>query len=259
VGVPISTTEPSERSAALVVGRRRFPRVAVTRDFHGQAVNLRVPLLVRELSREGFSVESAMEFPLGSEELFRFAHRGSTEIEIRARCVHVVAGETTAGQRRFVGGFRALPSSFLELAHLVESLERAHKTGAEANGNTLTQATTPGASRRRGPRFEVTGSIAVTVGDDRNPTQLRDIGLGGFALESSEPFVARERHSVHFSSGMGLDARILAEVVHAREIIDPAGHRTWLTGFSYVVDSPAAHDAVESVLDQATSCLSFLL
>jgi hypothetical protein len=258
VGVPISTHDSSEGSAALVVGRRRFPRVAVTRDFHGQAVNLRVPLLVRELSREGFSVESTMEFPLGSEELFRFAHRGSTEIEIRARCVHVVAGETTGGQRRFVGGFRALPSSFLELAHLVESLERAHKSGAEPTSNT-SLATTPGASRRRGPRFEVTGSIAVAVGDDRNPTQLRDIGLGGFALESREPFVARERHSVHFSNALGLDARILAEVVHAREIIDPAGDRTWLTGFSYVIDSPAAHDAVESVLDQATSCLSFLL
>jgi hypothetical protein len=234
--------------------------VAVTREFHGQVVSLEVPLRVREVSREGFSVESDVAFPIGSEELFRFSSASHRRIDLRARCVHIEPSITDGAQPRFLAGFEVLTSFKPDLGTLVEWLERRGARRAEGSEPFFRGPATPippGSSRRSSPRFEATGTIEVAIGDPAVQVRLRDIGLGGFAVESRTPFAPRQRYPVRFTSPHGLDARLTAEAVHARHV-EQTGERFWLTGFAYIVDSSSAHDAVESVLDQATSSLSFL-
>jgi hypothetical protein len=232
-------------------------------------VRLRVPIVIREVSREGFSIESSIAFPPGSQELFHFSAEHGWESEIAARCMHCdrVPGPQT--EPRFLAGFVVLPASAAPLQHVVEWLDRSSDASV---GNADAPSTdslpshdrrrearqVPGSSRRRLPRFEVTGEIEVTVGDGAIPSELHDIGLGGFAVTSDIAFVLHRRHAVRFTTLSGLDALVMAETIHARQVVHEEGPPQWVTGFAYVIETPEAHTAVEAVLDQATACLSFL-
>jgi len=225
----------------------------VTRDFHGQPVRLRVPLVVREVSLDGFSIESPVPFPTGIEETFNLGTGGGTEIPVTARCVHTTC--VASAPPRYVSGFLAVAQSVQALRQVVEAL--APGTTEDSAGGSGVPAS-PGASRRRLPRFDVTGSITIVVGDGRIPADLHNIGLGGFAAESSTQFSLRQRYRVRFTGPDGLDVHLIAEALHARQGVGADGATRWFTGFAYVIDSPDAHEAVETVLEHATACLSFL-
>ncbi len=238
-------------AANPVIARRKFPRIAVAGDFHGRSVRLRVPLVVREASREGFSVESPVEFPAGSRELFHFAAGDLLETEAVAECVHCERRDDADPATRYSAGFVVLQESRESWQRAVDLLEEEALDADPAPA-------TPGASRRRLPRFDVTGSIGVVVAGGHIAAGLHDIGLGGFAVESDQPFAVRSRYPVRFTSAGGLDARVLAQVVHVRQVTDSDGQLRWLSGFAYVIDDDGAYAAVEAVLDHATACLSFL-
>ena len=104
-------------------------------------------------------------------------------VEVRARCVHVEPRAVDARPPQFLAGFEVLTSFKTELGALVESLERSAR-GLDAPRAPEAAATGAGASRRSGPRFEVSGTIEVAIGEPPMVVRLRDIGLGGFAVES---------------------------------------------------------------------------
>jgi hypothetical protein len=210
-----------------------------------------VPLLVREASREGFSVDSPVEFPAGSCELFHFAAGDLLETEAVAQCVHCERRDDGTPATQYRAGFVVLQESR-------EAWQRAIDLLEEEALDAPPVPATPGASRRRLPRFEVTGSIEVVVAGGHIAAALHDIGLGGFAVESDHPFAVRSRYPVRFTSPNGLDARVLAQVIHVRQVTDSDGQFRWLSGFAYVIDDDEAYAAVEAVLDHATACLSFL-
>lgn len=208
-----------------------------------------MPLVVREASLDGFSVDSPVEFPFGARELFHFAAGDLLETEAIALCVHCERRDDADAATRYRAGFVVVQESRAAWQRAIDLLE-------ENTPQVDPAPSTPGASRRRLPRFDVTGSIEVCVAG-KPVTGLHDIGLGGFAVESDQPFTVRHRYAVHFTSPTGLDARLVAQVIHVRQVTDSEGQLRWLSGFAYVIDDDDARAAVEAVLDHATACLSF--
>ena len=244
-------------------GRRRQPRTDVVGELHGHSVRLDRAVLIREVSLEGFSATTPAPFAPGAIESFHFTSADGHSTFITARAVHCQPLDPSLGEPGFVAGFAFLPQpaeALQVIVHLLGTLADAETDGmpGTSGGTRAAQGSDGGSSRRRTPRFEVMGDLDVTLDGGQVPVRLRDIGLGGFGLESACGFPARARYRARFTGSEGLDVTILAEAVHSRRTgSDKEGER-WMTGFTYVIDDTSAGDAVEAVLDRATSCLSFL-
>jgi hypothetical protein len=74
--------------AERLQSRRLNPRVEVLGQLYGQLVTWQVPLVIRDVSEGGFSVESEVAFPEGSTHLFRFTTGGSRTLFLNGRCVY---------------------------------------------------------------------------------------------------------------------------------------------------------------------------
>ena len=258
----MSTIAAQPARLVSVTGRRRQPRTEVIGELHGYSVRLDQPVLIREVSVDGFSARTSEPFTPGAIESFHFTSADGHSTFITARAVHCQRIGEPDAEPAWLAGFAFLPQApeaLQVIVHVLGTLADAESDGLPGTrdgANLLSPAA--GASRRRTPRFEVTGEIAVTLDDGTTPVQLRDIGLGGFGLESTDSFQARSRHTARFRDDEGLDVTIVAEAVHSRRLpSDKAGER-WMTGFTYIIDDTAAGEAVEAVLDRATACLSFL-
>jgi hypothetical protein len=225
-------------------------------------VRLDEPVLIREVSIEGFSARTPAPFAPGAIESFHFTSADGHSTFITARAVHCTPIVEDSAAPAFLAGFAFLPQSpeaLQVIVHVLGTLADAESDGMpgaalDADGDGLGT----GASRRRTPRFEVTDDISVTLDHGAVPVRLRDIGLGGFGLESAGGFAARSRHTARFTDSGGLDVTILAEAVHSRRAAADKHGERWMTGFTYIIDDAAAVKSVEAVLDRATSCLSFL-
>jgi hypothetical protein len=219
------------------------------------------PVLIREVSIDGFSARTPAPFAPGATESFHFTSADGHSTFITARAVHCTPIEETSAEPAYMAGFAFLPQApeaLQVIVHVLGTLADAESDGMPG-ATRHTDASGPGgASRRRTPRFEVTGDISVTLDDGAVAVQLRDIGLGGFGLESVGSFPARSRHIARFTDSDGLDVTIVAEAVHSRRAAADKHGERWMTGFTYVIDDTAAGQSVEAVLDRATSCLSFL-
>jgi hypothetical protein len=87
--------------------RRRFPRLEVLDDFDGRSIALDLPVVVRDLSRAGFSCESRVPFPPGGAmHLFRFTTQAGAVITVEARSLHCrVSSVDAQGQPLYISGF----------------------------------------------------------------------------------------------------------------------------------------------------------
>jgi hypothetical protein len=250
-----------------LAGRRRQPRTEVIGELHGHSMRLNRPVLIREVSLHGFSAETPAPFAPGAVESFQLTSVDGISTFISARAIHCRQIDSDGAEPRYVAGFAFLPQPAEALQVVVHVLGSLADAGAGGDSETTSDAASPtpaddapafAASRRRTPRFEVTGNLTVTLDDGQTPVELRDIGLGGFGLESSTSFPPRSRYDARFTDGEGLDVTIRAEAVHSRQLVSDGGSPRWMTGFTYLIDDGAAREAVETVLDRATSCLLFL-
>ena len=86
--------------------RRRFPRLQVMGRVEGQVMPLDVPLIVRDLSRGGFSCESTVPFPPGTVHHFRFTTVAGAVVSIDATAVHCRLTRADAeGHHAYISGF----------------------------------------------------------------------------------------------------------------------------------------------------------
>jgi hypothetical protein len=255
----------TEEPARLVPapGRRRQPRTEIIGELHGYSLRLERAVVIREVSVEGFSARTPAPFTPGSTESFQFTAADGHSTFITARAVHCQPAANLSTEPAWVVGFAFLPQpaeALQVIVHVLGTLADAESDGMPGADRDTGDAhgTGTGASRRRTPRFEVTSGMTVTLDDGTVPVRLRDIGLGGFGLESAGGFSARSRHTARFEDADGLDVTIQAMAVHSRRAAADMGSERWMTGFTYIIDDTAAGEAVEAVLDRATSCLSFL-
>jgi hypothetical protein len=89
--------------------RRRSPRVELVSDLHGQLVVSDVAVVIREASEGGFSVESPVLFPVGSEHMFRLSVDSATSTTVFALCRHSMRVNRLDGPSFHISGFEFLP------------------------------------------------------------------------------------------------------------------------------------------------------
>ena len=92
--------------------------------------------------------------------------------------------------------------------------------------------------RRRSPRIEILGrlhghSISLDV-----PVSVREISLGGMALETAFPFPVGVVHEFQLTLGDGSQVQLNGRVMHSRDASTPGGQPAFLTGIQFVDDEP---------------------
>lgn len=105
--------------------RRRFPRIEVLGVVEGQRVPLDVPMQVRDLSQGGFSAESAVPFPPGTQHVFRFTALNRNEVSLKATVVHCRLARADAdGHYTYITGFEFLADekSDKSIATIIDAL-----------------------------------------------------------------------------------------------------------------------------------------
>jgi hypothetical protein len=105
--------------------RRRNPRVHLLSELYGCVVALDLPVLIRDASRGGFSVESACPFPVGSEHTFRFQNLTGGTTNVVAICRHTAPLQRAHGAPRYSAGFEFLPQPAENLTRVLATIAAA--------------------------------------------------------------------------------------------------------------------------------------
>lgn len=101
--------------------RRRFPRFKVTSMIHGHWVELDLPVTIRDVSLGGFSVESPIAFPVGSDQTFLFSAADGRQTQAWCRCRHARATRVN-GAPMCVAGFEFLPQPEEQLRIIIDTV-----------------------------------------------------------------------------------------------------------------------------------------
>ncbi len=82
------------------------------------------------------------------------------------------------------------------------------------------------------------------------PVVLLDLSAGGFAIASSVPFVPNSEYTFHFT-GSRPHGRIRARDMHCLRVSHGAASASYVAGFSFLLDSAADQQVVESLVAEA--------
>jgi hypothetical protein len=120
----------------------------------------------------------------------------------------------------------------------------------------MSPLTDPPIERRSTRRYEALGRVAVTMLSAPMPARVREMSVGGFALETSDPPpVGVHRFRFEFEDLAPIE--IDAEAVHSARISVPGKAETYLAGFELLPCSDATSRAVAVLVDRiGTLCLA---
>jgi hypothetical protein len=91
--------------------------------------------------------------------------------------------------------------------------------------------------RRHSPRIEIIGRLhGHTVAFDV-PVAVREISLGGMAVETEIPLVESTVHEFLLTLGDGSTVELTGRVLHCREIAG-ADRPTYVSGVQFIDDQP---------------------
>lgn len=93
------------------VDRRRVPRIELVDRLHGHVVALGVPVVAREISLGGVSLEVPLAFPADAVHEFRLGLGDGSTVLLRGRVVHCRPMATVDGMPRFIIGVEFLDAS----------------------------------------------------------------------------------------------------------------------------------------------------
>jgi hypothetical protein len=99
----------SEHRTVVPQERRRSPRVELSREMVGRIRTSTVPILVRESSQDGFSVESSLSFAVGQEQTFQFTAPDGAATTVCAICRHCMRINVPREQTLYLAGFERSP------------------------------------------------------------------------------------------------------------------------------------------------------
>ena len=129
-----NTKRQRVKSELTIEERRKNPRVQLLSDLYGCVVPLDLPVLVRDVSRGGFRIESECPFPVGSEHSFRFQTGGRpTTVVALCRDIERVNYSSHGRSNRapqYVAGFEFQPQPAENLRRVLTLMAEA--TVAEA-------------------------------------------------------------------------------------------------------------------------------
>jgi hypothetical protein len=107
--------------ARSVEDRRRSQRVDLASD-HGPLVTVDLVVKVREASAGGFSVETQIPLPVGSEHTFRFQNQAGQATTVVATCRHCLRVNRPGSSSLFVAGFEFVPQPAENLRLILETI-----------------------------------------------------------------------------------------------------------------------------------------
>jgi hypothetical protein len=114
-----------------------------------------------------------------------------------------------------------------------------------------------GADRRRTPRLEVNGRIDGYLESTGEPVRIRDIGLGGFSIETPDP-VPDGVHVMRFSVEGQWSISLSAMIRYSRPFSTVDGASWYLTGFEYLAQHSRSTQRIAShLVERLTSILHF--
>ncbi|MEZ5317908.1 MAG: PilZ domain-containing protein [Vicinamibacterales bacterium] len=107
--------------------------------------------------------------------------------------------------------------------------------------------------RRRTPRTEVLGRVAVDVEHHPGQVRLREVSLGGFSLETDEALPAGRVHRVRFMMDGTGPVETLAECVHSTRLALPGAAPVNIAGFEFVSTGPVSALAVATLVEHVAA------
>ena len=114
--------------------------------------------------------------------------------------------------------------------------------------------TTPATERRKHPRFLAAGRIAGHLIDRDMPVRVRDIGLGGFSIETMEPLEPGVEHRVRFVSHDDWSTVLPAKVANCRPSCAEDGSPLYVAGCAFAGDEkPETRRTVQILIEKVTS------
>jgi hypothetical protein len=109
-----------------------------------------------------------------------------------------------------------------------ESFSRRHETALSA------------IDRRRSPRIEILGRVRGHIVSLDAPVVVREMSLGGMAMETSFPFDVGSLHEFRLELGDGSWVMLQGQVRHCRNIAAPGVVPLYVTGIQFVDQTPPA-------------------
>jgi hypothetical protein len=105
--------------------------------------------------------------------------------------------------------------------------------------------------RRQFPRFETKDLVVGRLAGDDLPVRVRDVGLGGFSVETVDPLPTGVVHDVEFIAHDDWTTMVRARSLHCRPTIAPDGTPRYSTGFAF---EPAGvtRSAIETLIERVT-------
>ena len=111
--------------------------------------------------------------------------------------------------------------------------------------------------RRATPRLDVNGRIQGQLDESLMPVRVREIGLGGFSIETTAP-VEDGLHIVRFTAHDRWSISLSAWSRHSRPFCGTDGVARHVTGFEFAAqDQPETRDLIHALVERLTSVLMF--
>jgi hypothetical protein len=102
-------------------------------------------------------------------------------------------------------------------------------------------------SRRRSPRAPVVVEIQGREVALDIAVRVRDVGLGGFAVESPLPFATGSKHTFQFWSSDGRTTMTTAECRHCTAEPPRHGQAVYVAGFAFISKRAGQHHLILSM------------
>lgn len=105
--------------------------------------------------------------------------------------------------------------------------------------------------RRRSPRIEILGRLHGHAVSLDVPVVVREISLGGMALETTFPFPPGAVHEFRLTLGDGAQVVLNGRVMHSRNTAEAGKPPVYVTGIQFVDDEPTTGDSsVSDIVDR---------
>jgi hypothetical protein len=114
----------------------------------------------------------------------------------------------------------------------------------------------PVPDRRRGSRIEVLGQLDGHVVAMRLPIVVRDVGSGGFSIETPVPFPIGSVQTFRFTSAQGREFTVAARSVRSSASPTAGGTLSHLTGFAFECDEASGRDEIERIVESLAGAVA---
>lgn len=111
----------------------------------------------------------------------------------------------------------------------------------------------PSVERRKYPRFPAANRLAGHLLEQDLPVRVRDIGMGGFSVETMAPMPSGAEHRVRFVSRDDWSTVLPARLANCRPSCADDGSPLYVAGFAFASDSRETRRTVAVLIEKVTS------